>query len=161
MTVPTMVYRLFNAEGRLLYVGVSRQPWYRFTQHANHKPWWPLVAAVQMENFTSRGAALAAEAAAIAAEEPAHNGTSRSRAHIRTRYIDWRRPTCNTTLERVVYNRRKLHEWTMTHEATIEAAFRFGHTVDEIAARATMTVEEVRDLLLARGVELRSRGGRH
>jgi len=38
------VYRFFDAEGVLLYVGSTGNVWYRIGQHAAERPWWPEVA---------------------------------------------------------------------------------------------------------------------
>ncbi|GAB1331708.1 GIY-YIG nuclease family protein [Streptomyces sennicomposti] len=40
---PTAVYRLFDAEETLLYVGMSVSPERRFEEHSKKKPWWPEV----------------------------------------------------------------------------------------------------------------------
>ncbi|MEU4954317.1 GIY-YIG nuclease family protein [Streptomyces lavendulae] len=37
---PTAVYRLFNLEEALLYVGISVNPDRRFEEHSKNKPWW-------------------------------------------------------------------------------------------------------------------------
>lgn len=72
---PTALYRLYDAGGTLLYIGISHQPEVRFEQHAGQKEWWPLVARREIEWFDDRPAAGRAEAAAIRAEDPEHNGT--------------------------------------------------------------------------------------
>lgn len=38
------VYRLFSADGTLLYIGSTGNLWYRIGQHAAERPWWPEVA---------------------------------------------------------------------------------------------------------------------
>lgn len=37
------VYRIFDAEGALLYIGSTGNMWYRIGQHAADRPWWPEV----------------------------------------------------------------------------------------------------------------------
>lgn len=69
----TTVYRMFDAEGVLLYVGISVHAPSRFHQHASDKPWWPLVRNVIVEHFATRGEAEAAELEAIQTEAPIHN----------------------------------------------------------------------------------------
>lgn len=69
---PTCVYRFYDLLGGLLYVGLTMTPKYRFEKH-RRKPWWPLVAAVDIEWFDGREAAKAAEREAIAHEDPEHN----------------------------------------------------------------------------------------
>ena len=67
------LYRFFDAEGRLLYIGISMNPPYRFGQHADDKPWWAEVARIAMETFPDRSAVLAAERRAIQTEQPLYN----------------------------------------------------------------------------------------
>lgn len=72
----TTVYRLFDAEGNLLYVGCSLTPPARFRQHEAHgrsQKWWHDVASCTFEHFETRDAALAAESRAIAGESPRWN----------------------------------------------------------------------------------------
>ncbi len=68
----TALYRHFDAEGRLLYVGVSKNAAARFSQHAD-KPWFDEIANMTVERFPTRAEAEAAERAAIRAESPIHN----------------------------------------------------------------------------------------
>ena len=72
----TTLYRFFDADDQLLYVGIAGNPGRRFHQHANGpdgKPWWGQVTRSTMEHFATREAAAAAEVAAIVAERPLHN----------------------------------------------------------------------------------------
>jgi predicted DNA-binding transcriptional regulator AlpA len=66
------VYRLYAADGSLLYIGSSYNPERRYRDHYS-KPWWPLVARRVEEWHPSKDDAYAAEMKAIAAEGPAHN----------------------------------------------------------------------------------------
>lgn len=70
---PTALYRLFAADGTLLYVGITGNPGLRFGQHAADKAWWPEVARKTAAWFSSRDVALNAEAEAIRDEQPVHN----------------------------------------------------------------------------------------
>lgn len=69
----TTLYRLFDGDGRLLYIGVTDELDRRMGVHSRLKPWWPQVSATRTESFESRSAAFVAEAAAIANEQPLHN----------------------------------------------------------------------------------------
>jgi hypothetical protein len=69
----TAVYRCYDREGRLLYVGASCLGLIRFHQHHTEKGWWPGVARIQVEHYASRAEALSAERAAIKSEAPAMN----------------------------------------------------------------------------------------
>jgi predicted GIY-YIG superfamily endonuclease len=69
----TALYRLFDADGALLYVGITYDTEQRFASHRNSSPWWKDVASESIEWHGSRRLALAAESAAIKAERPRHN----------------------------------------------------------------------------------------
>lgn len=69
----TFLYRMYDEDGVLLYVGISRQPLARLTQHEDMKSWWARVVNISLEKFPTRQEALAAEADAITAEEPVYN----------------------------------------------------------------------------------------
>lgn len=72
MSRPATLYRVFAADGSLLYVGCSTACLTRIPQHGN-KPWWTRAYSVTLEHFAEHDAALAAERAAIASERPEHN----------------------------------------------------------------------------------------
>lgn len=69
----TALYRHFDSDGRLLYVGISNDTLRRLCQHKERSHWFEQIARVDIEFFDSRHAALAAESAAIANESPAFN----------------------------------------------------------------------------------------
>src|SRR5436190_14951554 len=69
----TALYRLYDADDRLLYVGVSNDPPYRMAQHAKDKPWWPTVATQKLEWLDTREEAFDAEKLAIFTERPKYN----------------------------------------------------------------------------------------
>jgi hypothetical protein len=70
---PTVLYRLFAADGSLLYVGITTHLQERLAAHADCQPWWPHVARKTAEWCANRGAAAAAEKLAIVTESPRHN----------------------------------------------------------------------------------------
>lgn len=70
----TCVYRLYDADNRLLYIGMSRDPKRRWAQHqAQRKPWWPDVVSRQVVWFPTRVIAEVVEREAIKEEHPLHN----------------------------------------------------------------------------------------
>ncbi|MFG3136083.1 GIY-YIG nuclease family protein [Streptomyces sp. NPDC048211] len=69
----TALYRLRDASGQLLYVGMSNNLKTRWHQHSISKPWWHLVARRDIEWHPDRLTADAAETAAIATEGPLYN----------------------------------------------------------------------------------------
>ncbi|MER6492660.1 GIY-YIG nuclease family protein [Streptomyces griseorubiginosus] len=78
--VPIALYRLYDMEGALLYVGISTNPKARFIQHALYKSWWPSVDRISVSWLeVTRQEALTIEAAAIRDEEPLHNGKHNGR----------------------------------------------------------------------------------
>jgi excinuclease UvrABC nuclease subunit len=74
----TYVYRLFDNEGRLIYVGCSHDPESRIYMH-RHKAWWaPQIDRIKLKVFPDRQAAIEAEAKAIKEENPRWNINHRS-----------------------------------------------------------------------------------
>lgn len=69
----TALYRLYDARGWLLYVGITGDPDARFAQHKADKPWWREVVSKSVEWHGTREAAAAAEIAAIRSSEPKYN----------------------------------------------------------------------------------------
>lgn len=71
------LYRLYNADDCLLYVGVSTNLVERLRSHAHRppagKPWFGDVAYCSLENFREEWQALEAERAAIRSERPLYN----------------------------------------------------------------------------------------
>lgn len=70
---PTALYRFFGEDGTLLYIGISADLGYRWTQHSRKRPWWVDVRTATVEHFDSRSAAASAELMAIRAERPQWN----------------------------------------------------------------------------------------
>jgi hypothetical protein len=72
---PTALYRHFDANGDLLYIGISKDPEGRWMAHrGNREPWIHQAARRTDEWYNSRPEALTAEAKAIRAERPPFNG---------------------------------------------------------------------------------------
>jgi len=76
---PTSVYQYFQAQGKLLYVGVTGRGLKRSHEHAKSKVWWPLVCGCVVEHYETRKDALARESYLIAAEKPPYNTQGISR----------------------------------------------------------------------------------
>lgn len=72
---PTALYRLFDADGALLYVGIGHTPEVRWKQHARTKDWWHLVAEKTTSWYDTRILATNAETNAIRTEKPRFNIT--------------------------------------------------------------------------------------
>ncbi|MFE8011487.1 GIY-YIG nuclease family protein [Streptomyces antibioticus] len=71
--IRTALYRLFDADDELLYVGISKDPAARWKQHQSRTPWWRDVAMRTVEWYDDRPAAEAAERKAIQTESPRYN----------------------------------------------------------------------------------------
>jgi predicted GIY-YIG superfamily endonuclease len=73
----TALYRLYDANDVLLYLGISWNPDFRWEQHRNEKHWAHQVTRRDVEWYPTRSAALAAEEAATAVETPLHDSSWR------------------------------------------------------------------------------------
>lgn len=69
----TSLYRHFDKNGALLYVGISLSWPVRTKTHAQTSRWFDQVDKVEIERFPTREAALLAEREAIRAEKPKFN----------------------------------------------------------------------------------------
>jgi len=69
----TDLYRHFDSQGALLYVGVSKSALVRLGQHKEHAHWFDRITQVTIEKHPSRAAALEAERIAIHVENPLCN----------------------------------------------------------------------------------------
>jgi len=69
----TQLYRHYDGEGQLLYVGISLSAVARLSAHKSRSGWYQDIARVEIENYESREEAEAAEVEAIQEERPLHN----------------------------------------------------------------------------------------
>ena len=69
----TQLYRHFDGERKLLYVGISLSTFARLSQHKDHSDWFKKIKSVEIENFETREEAMAAERKAIQSEDPMFN----------------------------------------------------------------------------------------
>lgn len=67
------VYRYFDVDDLLIYVGVTDRGVKRLHEHADSKPWWHLAVRCTMEHFPDRDAALAHEKELIETLRPPFN----------------------------------------------------------------------------------------
>lgn len=146
----TTVYRLFDAEGRLLYVGTSVHPQKRWEQHATTKPWWSAVHHAAVVWLSSRDAALAAEREAIVAEGPLHNDKATEKEAVFP-YQGNRGPTRETLLRRAVSDHRKAVDRLAV---AVDRASLDGLTKEEIATitgESAAAVDSLFEYLIAMG----------
>lgn len=69
----TFLYRHFDENGCLLYIGISLNVVGRLSQHREHSGWYRQIRSVSVESFPTRQDAVAAERAAIKMERPKFN----------------------------------------------------------------------------------------
>ena len=73
MAVDTNLYRHYDKDNTLLYIGISLNSIARLNQHKEHSDWFKDITVVKIETFYTRDAALEAERTAIIVEKPLHN----------------------------------------------------------------------------------------
>jgi hypothetical protein len=66
------LYRHFDEDGVLLYVGIAVDPVRRLSGH-RHSHWYDKIDTIRIEHCPTHEAALAAELEAIRTEKPVHN----------------------------------------------------------------------------------------
>lgn len=127
----TTLYRFFDAEGRLLYVGITTLGPNRWAEHERHREWWDQVASSTVEQFGSREEAHAAEIAAILQEEPPYNLRHQPRPAKPA-------PTYRKHGEGSIIWRPKIRRWAAV--ITIDGRRRWFHFEREEDARAMLEV---------------------
>lgn len=87
MNGKTILYRYFDIDGNLLYVGITKDQSKRFSSHNRKAEWMPQAVQCTLEHFETRAEAKAAETFAIQNEKPLYNiaetGKQRKSAHWR------------------------------------------------------------------------------
>lgn len=69
----TALYRHFDKDKNLLYIGISLSPIYRLDSHGLNANWFEKIAFIEVEWFNNRKDALNAEKTAIKLERPTYN----------------------------------------------------------------------------------------
>lgn len=70
---PAVVYRVYDATERLIYIGATTNLTQRLVHHRSQAWWWSLAARIAHEPHEDMAAAFVAETAAIRTERPAFN----------------------------------------------------------------------------------------
>ena len=70
---PQILYRFFDSDGELLYVGITNTWYQRFHQHERKSGWFADVSYVTFEGHDTRDSVRAAELKAIKTENPRFN----------------------------------------------------------------------------------------
>lgn len=68
-----VLYRFYDDQGVLLYVGITMTASHRFMSHRSEQLWWSEVKWINIEDHPDEGSARAAELAAIRSESPKYN----------------------------------------------------------------------------------------
>ncbi|MFJ8871062.1 GIY-YIG nuclease family protein [Streptomyces sp. NPDC102473] len=142
----TAVYRLYDADRQLLYVGSSVHPQQRWEQHASTKLWWSAVKRATVEWLPDRETALSVERDAIAAESPLHNDKATEREAVFP-YQGNRGPTRETLLRRALNDYRKAADRLAI---AVDRASLDGLSNEEIAALLGENVDAVESLVKRR-----------
>lgn len=69
----TALYRCYDNENNLLYIGISLSAINRLSQHKSHSKWFDAIAKVDVEWFQDRDSAILAEMEAVRIEQPKFN----------------------------------------------------------------------------------------
>jgi hypothetical protein len=71
--IKTELYRHYNGEGVLLYIGISLDTIVRLRNHEHYSSWFSNIARITIERFPTRSEAEKAEQTAILTEKPLFN----------------------------------------------------------------------------------------
>ena len=84
----TQLYRHYDSDNTLLYVGISYDVFKRTRQHAKHSNWHKEISRIDVEAFDTRDEALDAETVAIQSELPKYN-IQKTATKSKTNYEKW------------------------------------------------------------------------
>lgn len=70
---PGALYRVYDADGALLYIGRTVSPVIRFQEHQDSKSWWGEASVIRLEHFDTPAELKRAERQAIQQEHPKYN----------------------------------------------------------------------------------------
>jgi predicted GIY-YIG superfamily endonuclease len=169
MSERTAVYRLFDTEDDLLYIGVSDQFGARWHQHAKVQPWWRDVDHQTITWFDTRDEALATETAAIKAEQPlyniVHNGQHGRPGSAKDAVTGFMIPEDPRDVEvwrsaEALRAAEKAHQIAQEeHVSCVLAALRAGRGPTAVVNLSPFTDAHIRKLARAAGIPPARRGG--
>ncbi|MEV8474858.1 GntR family transcriptional regulator [Streptomyces sp. NPDC051173] len=84
----TALYRLYDVDDRLLYVGITNDVTKRWLDHQCTKQWWALVVRKTVEWFDARVDAECAEIEAIKGERPRYNRAHNLRGEVAQEFLE-------------------------------------------------------------------------
>ena len=85
--VETCLYRHFDSQNNLLYVGISINAIVRFSEHRASSKWSSQIATMTVERFSSHEEAYNAETQAIRLEHPKHNISKTGKGKIKLKPV--------------------------------------------------------------------------
>lgn len=91
------MYRIFDKDGELLYIGMSTNPTRRLMEHSSRAPWYAQFAnmIVSKKRYSTFCGAIWAEAKAIKKESPKYNKVHNTDPKRLERFVDGGRGDCN------------------------------------------------------------------
>lgn len=126
------LYRYFDAEGTLLYIGVTSRINRRMREHYESSAWFAKVTRCEFEQFPDRKSVLDAERNAILSENPLHNNHHKPRSRCRSTFDENPEPGVDAAFDAKGTWREKgshhavtvrlaeiapMHDWNRLHEA--------------------------------------------
>jgi len=79
-SLETYVYRLYDVDGNLLYIGITRNIQQRFYAHSKDKMWWSDVCKAYIRKYSNRFEASRIEKQAIIKYNPLYNSRHNKKA---------------------------------------------------------------------------------
>jgi predicted GIY-YIG superfamily endonuclease len=139
-----VLYRLYDAEGDLLYIGITNNLNDRFCEHSATQPWWEAVTSAAVEFRCSRDDAVAAERTAIKTERPRHNSALRATSRSVTQQA--RRKSLSTApvnTDRIRHELGKATQRRLDAEAAIGASMSAAKHLIPIGHEMNFSVSEL------------------
>ena len=130
---PQHLYRHFDANDNLLYVGVSLSAFTRLSQHKSNSHWFDEIVRVDIQKYPNRQQVLLAEIEAIQKENPRYNLQRHSKVKEETNRINWHAQESKEDLvKRIVrykpiYSIKDASEETLISVAKIKQAIQKGN----------------------------------
>ena len=145
----TALYRHFDADGALLYVGISNNPFYRLSKHSKTSSWSEEIARIDVEWLGSLEDAQAAERQAIKSEGPKHNLAHAIKDQNPIAWLISHWPLRNDFASSVGAELQAVHKWAQTGRipsgwqgAALDAAIDLG--VDGVDAQWMIDAHDIR-----------------
>lgn len=103
--IPTSVYRYYDSDDLLIYVGITSRGIARNREHNTSKEWWPHVARQEVEHFDTRELAADRERSLIQAFRPPFNKQHNPQStELQAAYLAYRGATGEPSSGRSLFN---------------------------------------------------------